>query len=266
MNWGNNRWIAIGAFALMVIFFGSCGESSSSDKDEAVSNELLGSSTTEENSKVLEQIILLKDSLNIAESPEKRANFATRLADNYVVISKSDSAAYYLGIAAENFPNEENLFEAGKQYFNAYSVEIEEDEVARLAQKSESFLLSLMEYRPEHVEGRVLLGVLYLTTNRVEEGVQLLRKVLESNPGHQEANYNLGVHALQAGAFEPASSYFETIVQQDSANVQSTFYLALCYQQIGRKDEAVRLLNRVKELDSSPEVQANVDAYLNDIE
>jgi len=124
----------------------------------------------------------------------------------------------------------------------------------------------LLKLDSTHVEGNVLLGVLYLITERTSDGIAILQKVVELNPNHQEANFNLGIHALQAGAFQQASENFETIISQDPDNVQVTFYLALCYQQLDKKDEAVKLFNRVKELDSSAEVQANVDAYLNDIE
>ena len=93
----------------------------------------------------------------------------------------------------------------------------------------------------------------------------LLHEVLIDNPDYAEALYNLGVYAMQSRDFSQAAENFERIIAKDSTQVRANFYLAICYQELGRKDESIILFNRVKELDSSPEVQANVDAYLDDI-
>ena len=261
----NKKTLTISALVLVVIFL-AFYLTRKNQRSENVDNSIVGNVSEKVSQTAATSIVLLKDSFKVEVNPEKKANFATRLSANYEEVGKLDSAAVFSGIAAEDVPNEENLFEAGKQFFNAFSVEPDAQTASGYAEKSEYYLSTLLEKEPGHTEGRVLLGVLFLTTNRTSNGVELLREVVKDNPNHQEANFNLGVNALQAGAFEPAAKYFELIVKQDSSNVQSTFYLALCYQQMGRKSEAVRLLNKVKELDNSPEVQANVDAYLNDIE
>lgn len=207
----------------------------------------------------------LKDSLRLVEDQEKKANFAHHLSVYYKNTGKLDSAAYYEGVAADGFPNEENFLKAGEEYFNAFSLATDAEQADEYRLKSEDYLVKAIAMAPKDPKPKTLLGVLKLASNQGVAGSMLLHEVLIDNPDYAEALYNLGVYAMQSRDFSQAAENFERIIAKDSTQVRANFYLAICYQELGRKDESIKLFNRVKELDSSPEVQANVDAYLDDI-
>ena len=207
----------------------------------------------------------LKDSVDLVENHEKKANFAHYLSNRYSGDDQIDSAAYFQGLAAESFPNEENLLDAGTEYFKAFGIAEDETTAIYLSRRSSEYLKKVLVLSPSHEGAKTMLAILAIASDDPQTGVTLLREVLAINPGNADALYNLGVAALQAGDFTTASQQFEKIVVLDSTQTRAYFYLALSYKELGRKEEARAMFEKVKELDSSPEVQADVDAYLDEI-
>lgn len=207
----------------------------------------------------------LKDSLRLLDNKEKKANFAHHLSAYYRSIEQFDSSAYYSGLAANSFPNEENLLKAGTEYFNAYGIAVDEDAARRLSKKSSEYLNGVLDVSPEDEDAKIMLALLSIATGNASAGARILQEVLAINPDNADALYNLGVVALQSGNYAASAQYFERIIQLDSVQVKAYFYLALCYKEMGRTNEAILLFEKVKELDSSPEVHADVDAYLDEI-
>ena len=207
----------------------------------------------------------LKDSLGGVENQEKKANFAHHLSTYYRSIDQIDSSAYYEGLAANNFPNEENLLNAGAEYFNAFGVAEDEVTAKQLSNKSTEYLNRVLAISPDHEGAKTMLAILSIASGNTSDGARILREVLVTNPDNEDALYNLGVVALQSGDFNSAAQQFESIIKLDSTQVRAYFYLALCYKETDRTAESILLFEKVKELDSSPEVQADVDAYLDEI-
>ena len=209
--------------------------------------------------------IQLKDSVELVANQEKKANFAHYLSNQYRADGHIDSAAYFDGLAAKSFPNEENMLIAGTEYFDAFSVAVNETQASYLNKKSTDYLTQVLNLTPEHEGAKTMLAILALAKDDRQKGIDLLREVLSKNPDNIDARFNLGVVALQAGDFMTASQQFEKIIALDTAQAGSYFYLALCYKELGRNEEAKAMFEKVKELDSSPEVQADVDSYLDEI-
>ena len=265
--------LAIGAVVLMVLLYLVVLMITEQDKDLTVHDAF------EEDSKVPPQHIptentaewghlsvnQLKDSLDLVENQEKKANFAHYLSNRYISDDQIDSAAYFEGLAAESFPNEENLLIAGTEYFKAFGVAEDQATAEYLSKMSAKFLTKVLDFSPDHEGAKTMLAILAIATDDPQTGVTLLREVLIKNPDNADALYNLGVVALQAGDFATASQQFEKIVGLDSTQVRAYFYLALSYKELGNLDEAKAMFEKVKKLDNSPEVQADVDAYLDEI-
>ena len=263
-------YIAIGVLALMVLLFLLINISPSTDEVETTEQEVITEDfapEVEENPLVSGKFTInqLKDSVSLIENQEKRANFAHHLSAYYANAGRLDSAAYFEGIAADGFPNEENYLKAGEEYFNAFSLATDADKAEEYRLKSEDYLIKAIALAPDRPEAKTLLAVLKLASDQGVAGSMLLHEVLLTNPDYAEALYNLGVYAMQSRDFSQAATNFERILDSDTTQVRANFYLAICYQELGRTEESISLFNRVKELDSSPEVQANVDAYLDDI-
>ena len=275
----NNRIIilAIGAVVLMVLLYLVVLMISEQEKDLSVPD------TFEEDSRVTEQHVptdvsigitteweqlslkQLKDSIDLVENQEKKANFAHYLSNHYISDDQIDSAAYFEGLAAESFPNEGNFLIAGTEYFKAFGIAEDQASAKYLSKMSAKYLTKVLDFSPDHEGAKTMLAILAIATDDPQTGVTLLREVLRKNPDNADALYNLGVVALQAGDFATASQQFESIVVLDSTQVRAYFYLALSDKELGKLDEAKAMFENVKELDNSPEVQADVDAYLDEI-
>ncbi|MCB0494621.1 MAG: tetratricopeptide repeat protein [Cyclobacteriaceae bacterium] len=252
--------ITTSAAALVVLFLGWVLLKNNKLGKEASSEVVSGNQDIPEAGAVK----LLKDSLVISENPKNYSNFALRLADFYLKEDRFDSAGYYQELLAQRFPNEENWTRAGLTYYKAF-------ENASGAEKERAFMLKAInclnngvsEKSPPSTKRK--LAQLYVADNQQGKATKLLEHLIAEYPDDVESLYMLGIHAFQVNAFKEAAHYFGQLVKADSSHVNGVYYLAVCELKLGNKVEAKMLFEKVKKLDSSEEVKANADAYLNDI-
>ncbi len=116
---------------------------------------------------------------------------------------------------------------------------------------------------PEEV--KLAKANLYYSYNQASKATQLLREVLTVDATNQEALYGLGIHFFQTNSFEKANEFLSQLVQADSNHINGMYYLAIADVKIGKTKEAKMLFKKIKLLEISTEVEANVDDYLNEI-
>ena len=224
------------------------------------------SESLDENQEVPEADVvkLLKDSLVISAIPKNYSNFALRLADFYNEEGRYDSAAHYYELAALKVPNEENWVRAGLTYYKAFENASDREQEKRLALKGISCLEQGVTTSSSPKVKRKL-AELYLANERSNEAVEILKQVIASNPSDKQALYIMGIHAYQLNEYKDATHFLSRLVNLDSTHVNGLYFLAISEMKLGNTGEAKMLFEKVKQLDSSEEVQADVDAYLNDI-
>ncbi|MCB0505080.1 MAG: tetratricopeptide repeat protein [Cyclobacteriaceae bacterium] len=254
------RKVAISVVALVVLFLFWIVF------NKRFSDEVETTQTSQNNQEIPETDVakLLKDSLVISENPKNYSNFALRLADFYIKEGRYDSAAKYQELVAQRFPNEENWTSAGLTYYKAFknATGIEQEQL---------FALRAIKCLEESITSdtspkvKKKLAELYLASEKPDKAIALLKEIVSSNPNEEEALYLLGIHAFQLNAYEDARNYLAQVVALDSTDVNACYYLAVCEMKTGNMAKAKMLFEKVKQLDSSEEVKANADAYLNDI-
>lgn len=207
---------------------------------------------------------LLKDSLVISTISKNFSNFALRLADFYNEKSRYDSAARYFELAAQRVPNEENWVRAGLTYYKAFENASDGKEEKRLALKGmECLEQGITTTTSPKIKRK--LAELYLANEKPNEAVDLLKQVIASDPSDKQTLYFMGIHAFQLNDYKDATHFLGRLANLDSTHVNGLYFLAISEMKLGNISEAKMLFEKVKQLDSSEEVQADVDAYLNDI-
>ncbi len=211
-----------------------------------------------------EAIKMLKDSLFLSTNPKNYANFALRLSSSYVKTGQYDSAASYKELIAKRFPNEENWKNAGLMYYKAFKNASGEQEEQQVALKAIACLEKVeSDTLPEEV--KLALANLYYSYNQANKATHLLQKVLAVDAANQEALYSLGIHFFQNNNFEKARAYLSQLVQVDSTHINGMYYLAVADIKTSNAKEAKMLFEKLKLLDITTEVEANVDDYLHEI-
>ena len=212
-----------------------------------------------------EIISSLKALLEKEVNQEKNPIFADSLAELYFNYQKFDSAATYFERAALLDPQDLRWEKAGNAYYEAFTYAVDTDQASYLGLKVRECFEMIMEGDPSRLDLKTKIGMTLVSSSNPMQGILMLREVLEADPQNVDALYNLGILAFQTGQFATAIERFENLILADSDNVQGHFYLGLCYKEVQEWDKAIEQFEIVKKMDESPEVQASVDTYLDEI-
>lgn len=215
---------------------------------------------------LVEQASELKSQLLNSDNIEKSSIFADSLAEAFRSMNQWDSAAFYLGEQAKRFENTENLIKAGEAYFQAQGFALNQQEVEKLGKEARVFFEKVLDTDPGNLDVKVKVGLTYVASSNPMQGIMTLREVLESDPNHELALYNMGILSMQSSQWEKAKERFLTLLEKHPGNARAHFYLGLTYIELDEKELAKEHLLKVKEIEKDPEVLANVDSYLEDIE
>jgi tetratricopeptide (TPR) repeat protein len=229
---------------------------------DSVSAQFHGTQASKED---LDKISNLKSKLGKPDNKEKSSIFADSLAEAFRIINEWDSAAYYLGNQAKSEPSIENLKKAGQAYFQAQGFAVEQSEIENLGRQAREFFDEVLAINPKDLETKVNKGLTFIASSNPMQGILMLREVIEQDPENEMALYNLGILSMQSAQWQRAVERFETLIKINPENPKVHFYLGMSYLELKQSDLAKEHFLKVKELDKDPEVQANVDSYLKEI-
>ncbi|MEL7002594.1 MAG: tetratricopeptide repeat protein [Bacteroidota bacterium] len=214
---------------------------------------------------VLSKVKELNEKLGSSVNQEKSTIFADSLAKLYLSVDKYDSAAKFVEIIAKNNPDVNNWMRAGNAYYDAYGFAMDDVKQKFLGEKSRTYFEKVLEVEPENYQAKNKLAMTYLTTSNPMQGILMLRQILEDDPDNESALFNLGILSMQSGQYDKAVERFSNLTKLYPDNTQAIFFLGVSYLEIGDKANAREQFLLVKSLDKSLEVQASVDAYLEEI-
>ena len=95
------------------------------------------------------------------------------------------------------------------------------------------------------------LGIAYLNTGNLEEGLKLLHEILAKKPGDLNLLNMIAESYYYAGKFQLAIDYWDKVLGYDKTNAQSLYMIGLSYQKKGEKDKGVALCDKAIEMDPS---------------
>lgn len=239
------------------------GEASAQSVDPETGDEFLHNQ--EVSGEDSERMSSLKASIQIEENQEKTSIFADSLAELFMFYRKYDSAATYFERAAKLDPREERWIKAGNAYYEAFTYAIDANAADYYGQKTREYFNPIVENDPKRLDLKTKVGMTLVSSQNPMQGITMLREVLVTDPENEEALYNLGILAFQTGQYPTAIERFETLVKVNNNHTQGHFYLGVSYKEIGDFKMAKEQFRIVKEMDKSPEVQATVDSYLEEM-
>ncbi|GGZ21391.1 hypothetical protein GCM10007049_12570 [Echinicola pacifica] len=200
--------------------------------------------------------------LKIADSKEKFTIFADSLAGIYRKSGIYDSAAYYLGEAAAQYPTVDNMEKAGNAYYEAFGFAMSQEKMAVLAEETRSYLNKVLEDQPERLDLKTKVAMTHVSSTNPMQGIMMLREVLEEDPTNQEALFNMGVLSMQSGQYKRAVERFEELIGYYPENVQGQFYLGVSYLESNQKNKAKKQFQLVQDMTEDPMILSSVENYM----
>ena len=198
-------------------------------------------------------------------SNEKNAIFADSLANLYQSVGKFDSAGWYAEEASEFFNTAESWIKAGDQYYQAYTLALDQNKQTQFAKKAQEFYQKVLDANPDNLEVRTKMAMTYISTSNPMQGIKMLMEVLKVDPQNQSALFNLGMLSIQSGQYDKAVERLDTLVKINPNHTQAQLLLGIAWMELGDAVKAKAQFEKVKQMDKDPAVQATVDSYLKDL-
>ena len=106
-------------------------------------------------------------------------------------------------------------------------------------EKGEAQLLVSVERDPDFIKPRLLLGIHFKKTGRLDAALEQFGKVKGLEPGNSEAAYQLAAVSLRAGSFAEAETLFRELNEEFPERGEFALGLSLAYK-YQEKDEEYR--------------------------
>lgn len=196
---------------------------------------------------------------------EKSAIFADSLVELYQQAGLYDSAAWYADKANAFFNTQESLLKAANAAYDAYSFAMDAEKQRALAETARTLFGKALAENPGNLEAKTKMAMTYLSSASPMQGIQMLREVIEADPRNELALFNMGMLAIQSTQYERAVGWFEKLLAVNPNHLQGNMLLGVAYMNRGEKDKARQQFEKVKTLDSDPEVKATADSYLQEL-
>ena len=187
--------------------------------------------------------------------PEQRYQAAVALSDAFSSFQKFDSAAYYAGTAAEIAPSVESWLRAGDRYYEAFGFVMEEAKSSEFGEKTRSFYQKALKENPTLLAAKANMAMTYVNTPSPMQGIMMLREVLDADPTNELALFNLGILSMRSNQYSKAVDRFKQILVNNPANTKAQFYLAVSLVELGKSEEARKVLTEVKQKEKDPTIQ-----------
>jgi tetratricopeptide (TPR) repeat protein len=195
---------------------------------------------------------------------EKKVIFADSLAQQYRKIHWYDSATKYIEVILAERKDPETFLKAGDFYFEAYSFS-DSPERGKWNENARTYYNKAIDLDNKNYDARCKLAMTYVGGENPMQGIGILKAVLKDDPKNETAIYQLGVLSLQSSQYEKALDRFKELVKVNPSNANAHYYMGVAYDNLGKNEEAIKALEKAKELETDKAFRAAVEDYLEEL-
>lgn len=214
---------------------------------------------------VIEKIDSVKALWKAEDFSENNSIFANYLANQYLAISRYDSAIMYFEWLNENFPERENKLQLAEAYFQAFGFAMDQTSRTKYSEKARELLQGLLDENPGDLGVKNMLAMTYMSGSTPMQGIMMLREIVEEDPDNEEALLNLGILAIQTGQFDRAEEHLGKLVEFYPEHWQGHLLLGAAKLEHGHLEEARSHFEMVKERGDDPALVEAAENYLENI-
>lgn len=173
-------------------------------------------------------------------------------------------AAYYTEKAAIASPVETNWLEAGNRYYGATRFAKEEMERHLLFDKAMECFEKTLQLNPKNVDAKINLASCYVEgTSEPMKGISLLKEVEKTDSNNVNLQLNFAFFSEKSGQWDKAIARFEKVLKIQPDFIEAHLHLADAYEQKGDKENAIKSLEKYKDLVDDASIKTEVQDYIN---
>jgi predicted Zn-dependent protease len=225
--------------------------STDSVKSETPANSHDGATLSADQQKIVDQ---LRSGFIVATEKEK-ASAGLELSNKFAELQKFDSAAFYAEKVALLSPSLENWVRVGDRYYEAYGFAVDDQKAKNLGIKTREYYQKAIDQNPALLAVKANMAMTYVNTDNPMQGIMMLRDVIETDPTNELALFNMGILSMRSNQYAKAADRFKQILTNNPANTKAKFYLGLTLLELGKNDEARKVLLEVKKEEKDPIIQ-----------
>lgn len=95
------------------------------------------------------------------------------------------------------------------------------------------------------------LGIAYLNSGKLTEGLNIMQEVLKRRPSDMNVLNMVAEAYYNAGKFKEAMEYWDQVLGYDKQNAAALYMIGMCYQKSGDKQKGIALCDKAIEMDPS---------------
>ncbi len=224
--------------------------------------ELAGGTLTKEQKDSVALLKQLADKSSATEKVKSLKNLGNLWArtENLIV------CAHYFEEAAQLDSTEDNWKTAADYYFVGFQNTGDSSAKLFAGQRAFECYASALRFDTTDTKLKVLEAVSLIDgMGNVMNGVLLLKDIEKTDPDNELMNVTLGRLAIVSGQYPKAITRLERTIKLYPKNTEAYFHLGEAYRATGKKEDAIKMFEKCKELEKSPSFQKQLDEYINQI-
>lgn len=172
-------------------------------------------------------------------------------------------ASYYMEQAAKASPNAKNWMEAANRYYGSTRFAPETDRPMLFGKAIECYE-KVLQLEPNNTEAKINLASCYVEgTADPMKGIAMLKEVEKTDSNNVNLQLNFAFFSEKSGQWDKAIARFEKVLQIQPDFIEAYLHLADAYEQKGDKANAIKSLEKYKNLVDDVTIKTEVQDYIN---
>jgi tetratricopeptide (TPR) repeat protein len=158
---------------------------------------------------------------------------------------RPDFAAYFVEQTAQRIQTSSAYSKAGDRYY--YSVRFTKDnnEIPALYQSAIRCYEKAIEKDPKNVDAKIQLAACFVEDGKDPmKGIGLLREVEKTDSNNVKLQLSFAFFSVKSQQWDKAIRRFEKVLSIDPLYIEAYLHLADAYEQQGRKDKTIEMLEK----------------------
>ncbi|HEX8517484.1 MAG TPA: tetratricopeptide repeat protein [Bacteroidia bacterium] len=230
------------------------------DHDGSSMNTLVESAKEKLSTSQKQAVVKLEDELK--SSPDKKTAYQNMIG-MWDSLRQPVIAAHYMEQAAIASPNEKNWMEAGNRYYGSTRF-APETERPMLYSKAIECYEKTVQLNPANTEAKINLGACYVEGSAEPmKGIGLLKEVEKTDSNNVNLQLNFAFFSEKSGQWDKAIARFEKVLKIQPDFIEAYLHLADAYEQKGDKANAIKSLEKYRNLVEDATIKTEVQDYIN---
>lgn len=213
-----------------------------------------------------DSIAMVELNLEKTRGEVAKASMLQNLGEDWTKTGNIIVAAKYYAEAAAINNDIKTWEEAADRFFMGFPTAADSIVKMYAVQEAIKCYEQLRKLDSSNMEYPVREAICYVDgQGQIMQGVTLLKGVEKKDPDNKDMNLILGRLAVVSGQYDKAVTRLEHLIEIDPDNAEAYFHLAEAYRALGRKEDAVKTLEKCKSLVKDDDFRAQIDSYINQI-